>query len=85
MLSKLSAPSYGGRIVLVVLEPLALVTTTCTWQMSLLAFSPVYTPLYTPVVGSAAHDVCFEYEAGERDLVRRLMVKRAGGIVTHRS
>ncbi len=61
MLSKVSAPSYGGRIVLVALEPAALVTTTCTWQMSLVAFSPAYTAVF----GSGAH-AWLEYAGGVR-------------------
>ena len=43
MMTPLSAmliePSYSGRIVDVALEPFGVVTTTCVWQMSLVAFS----------------------------------------------
>jgi hypothetical protein len=53
-------PSSGGRILAVALAPCAPVTCTCAWQMSLLAFSPSY----TPVVGSAAQVVCVEENAG---------------------
>ena len=35
----LISPSYRGRIVDVLLEPLGVVTTTCVWQMSFVAFS----------------------------------------------
>jgi hypothetical protein len=37
----------------VALAPAAPCTTTCTWQMSLVAFSPAYTPL----VGSGVQPV----------------------------
>src|ERR1700722_5251740 len=49
-------PSIGGRILPAALAPLALNTRTCTWQMSLAAFSP----LNTPVVGSGEHTVLDE-------------------------
>src|SRR5580700_6174264 len=59
-LSTSTAPSAGGRICPVALVPSGLVTWTCTWQMSLAAFSPAY----TPVVGSGAQAVPAEYADG---------------------
>ena len=50
----------GGRICPVALVPCVLVTCTWTWQMSLVAFSPAY----TPAVGSGAHAVPAEYAGG---------------------
>src|SRR5580698_4459472 len=55
-----TAPSAGGRIGPVALAPRGLVTWTCTWQMSLAAFSPAY----TPVSGSGAQAVPAEYAGG---------------------
>ena len=43
------APSYGGRIVAVALEPCVSVTTTWTWQMSLVLVSPAGRPPWQEV------------------------------------
>ena len=56
----MTAPSNGGRMWPKALVPWALVTLTCTWQMSLAAFSPAK----TPVVGSGEHVVLEEYGGG---------------------
>src|ERR1700677_3130468 len=55
-----TAPSAGGRICPVALVPCELVTCTWTWQTSLAASSPAY----TPVAGSGAQAVPAEYAAG---------------------